>query len=103
MEIPENTVADLTRRLRRVEGQLRGIQQMLADDRDCRDIVTQMSAASAPINQISINGLRRRAENRPRRENQWSPAMSGSVGSFGVGVAMTAVDIGDSSVGLGAR
>lgn len=54
MEIPENTVADLTRRLRRVEGQLRGIQQMLADERDCRDIVTQMTAASKALDQAGF-------------------------------------------------
>jgi len=54
MEIPEATIADLTRRLRRVEGQIRGIQQMLADGRDCRDIVTQMSAASKAMDQASF-------------------------------------------------
>ncbi len=54
MEIPENTVADLTRRLRRVEGQIRGIQQMLAETRDCRDIVTQMSAASKALDQAGF-------------------------------------------------
>ena len=54
MEIPENTVADLTRRLRRVEGQLRGIQQMLVEERDCRDIVTQMSAASKALDQAGF-------------------------------------------------
>ena len=51
MELPEATVADLTHRLRRVEGQVRGIQQMLADGRDCRDIVTQMSAATKALEQ----------------------------------------------------
>lgn len=54
MEIPEATIADLTKRLRRVEGQIRGIQQMLADDRDCRDIVTQMSAASKALDQAGF-------------------------------------------------
>ncbi|GAC1545191.1 MAG: metal-sensitive transcriptional regulator [Acidimicrobiales bacterium] len=51
MELPDTTVADLTKRLRRVEGQVRGIQQMLADGRDCRDIVTQMSAATKALEQ----------------------------------------------------
>ncbi|GAC1376441.1 MAG: metal-sensitive transcriptional regulator [Acidimicrobiales bacterium] len=51
MELPEETVADLTRRLRRVEGQVRGIQQMLAQGRDCREIVTQMSAATKALEQ----------------------------------------------------
>ncbi|GAC1530421.1 MAG: metal-sensitive transcriptional regulator [Acidimicrobiales bacterium] len=54
MELPEETVADLTRRLRRVEGQVRGLQQMLADGRDCRDIVTQMSAATKALEQAGF-------------------------------------------------
>jgi DNA-binding FrmR family transcriptional regulator len=54
MEISENTIDDLTKRLRRVEGQIRGIQQMLADQRDCRDIVTQMSAASKALDQAGF-------------------------------------------------
>lgn len=54
MELPEETVADLTRRLRRVEGQVRGIQQMLADRRDCREIVTQMSAANRALEQAGF-------------------------------------------------
>jgi DNA-binding FrmR family transcriptional regulator len=54
MDIPEETIADLTRRLRRIEGQIRGIQQMLSDDRDCRDVVTQMSAASKALDQAGF-------------------------------------------------
>ena len=54
MDIPEETVGDLTRRLRRVEGQIRGVQQMLADGRDCRDIVTQLSAASKALDQAGF-------------------------------------------------
>lgn len=54
MELPAETVADLTRRLRRVEGQVRGLQQMLADGRDCRDIVTQMSAATKALEQAGF-------------------------------------------------
>ena len=54
MELPDETVADLTRRLRRVEGQIRGVQQMLADGRDCRDVVTQISAASKALDQTGF-------------------------------------------------
>ncbi len=54
MELPEETVADLHRRLRKVEGQIRGIQGMLADGRDCRDVVTQMSAASKAMDQAGF-------------------------------------------------
>jgi DNA-binding FrmR family transcriptional regulator len=49
MELPEETAADIRRRLRRVEGQVRGIQQMLDEHRDCRDVVTQISAASKAL------------------------------------------------------
>lgn len=54
MDLPDETMADLNRRLRRVEGQIRGIQQMLTDGRDCRDIVNQMSAASKALDQAGF-------------------------------------------------
>ena len=54
MDLPEETVADLQRRLRKVEGQVRGIQAMLADDRDCREVVTQVSAAGKALDQVGF-------------------------------------------------
>lgn len=49
MELPDDVVTDLLKRLRRVEGQVRGIQLMLQDERDCREIVTQISAANKAL------------------------------------------------------
>ena len=54
MELPEPTIDDLVQRLRRVEGQIRGIQQMLTDGRECRDVVTQISAASKALDQAGF-------------------------------------------------
>ncbi len=54
MKLPGETVDDLTRRLRRVEGQVRGLQQMLAEGRDCRDVVTQLSAANKALEQAGF-------------------------------------------------
>jgi DNA-binding FrmR family transcriptional regulator len=54
MQLPEETVDDLVKRLRRIEGQVRGIQQMLLDGRECRDIVTQLSAASKALDQAGF-------------------------------------------------
>lgn len=54
MDIPDETIADLTRRLRRVEGQVRGVQQMLAEGRDCGDVVTQISAATKALEQAGF-------------------------------------------------
>ena len=39
---------------RRAEGQVRGVQQMLADGRDCRDIVTQLSASIKALEQAGF-------------------------------------------------
>jgi DNA-binding FrmR family transcriptional regulator len=41
-------------RLRRIDGQVRGIQQMLVDGRECRDVVTQISAASKALDQTGF-------------------------------------------------
>jgi DNA-binding FrmR family transcriptional regulator len=54
VELPEETMTDLHRRLRKVEGQVRGIQAMLAENRDCRDVVTQMSAAGKALDQAGF-------------------------------------------------
>lgn len=54
MELPAETVDDLIKRLRRVEGQVRGIQQMLVEQRDCREIVTQLSAANKALEQTGF-------------------------------------------------
>lgn len=54
MELPTEIVDDLQKRLRRVEGQVRGIQQMLSSGRDCRDVVTQISAASRALEQTGF-------------------------------------------------
>jgi DNA-binding FrmR family transcriptional regulator len=54
MDLPEETVTDIVRRLRRVEGQVRGLQQMLADGRDCREVVTQLSAANKALEQAGF-------------------------------------------------
>jgi len=54
VQIPEETTDDLIRRLRRIEGQVRGIQAMLGDRRDCADVVTQIAAASKALEQVGF-------------------------------------------------
>ena len=44
-------------RLRRVEGQIRGIQKMVADDRYCIDVLTQVGAAKAALDSIALQLL----------------------------------------------
>ena len=57
MQLPEDTTADLLRRLARIEGQVRGVQAMLREGRECRDIVTQLSAAGKALDQVGFKML----------------------------------------------
>jgi DNA-binding FrmR family transcriptional regulator len=45
---------ELRARLRRIEGQVRGIQRMVEDDEYCIDILTQISAASSALKKVSV-------------------------------------------------
>ena len=49
----QETKRKLIQRLRRIEGQLRGLQGMLEEERDCRDIMQQLSAVSAAVKSTS--------------------------------------------------
>lgn len=44
--------------LRRIEGQVRGIAAMVADDRYCADIITQISAVRESLHAVGRNLLR---------------------------------------------
>jgi DNA-binding FrmR family transcriptional regulator len=54
MEIPDDVIADIRRRLHRVSGQLAGIERMLDDGRECKDVVTQISAANRALEQAGF-------------------------------------------------
>jgi DNA-binding FrmR family transcriptional regulator len=54
MEIPEDVIDDIRRRLHRVSGQLAGVERMLDDGRECKDVVTQISAATRALEQAGF-------------------------------------------------
>jgi DNA-binding FrmR family transcriptional regulator len=45
---------DLLKRLRRIEGQTRGIQGMVEDDRWCPDILQQIAAVRAALDKVAL-------------------------------------------------
>ena len=47
----------LTKRLNRIEGQLRGIGRMIAEDRYCIDVLTQVSAVQAALDALALQLL----------------------------------------------
>lgn len=43
---------ELLTRLKKVEGQIRGIQKMIADERECTDVIRQVVAASRALDKV---------------------------------------------------
>ncbi|MDH4279249.1 MAG: metal-sensitive transcriptional regulator [Acidimicrobiia bacterium] len=54
MKFPAETSDDVMNRLRRVEGQIRGIQRLVEEQAECRDIVTQLTAARAALDRVGF-------------------------------------------------
>lgn len=44
----------VNQRLARIEGQLRGVQKMINDDRDCKEVIQQLIAIRAAIQAASL-------------------------------------------------
>jgi DNA-binding FrmR family transcriptional regulator len=43
---------DILKRLRRIEGQVKGIHKMIEEDKNCVDVLTQVAAIRAAINKV---------------------------------------------------
>ena len=48
---------DYLKRLRRIEGQVRGLQRMIENDEYCIDILTQVSAATKALQSVAVGLL----------------------------------------------
>jgi CsoR family transcriptional regulator, copper-sensing transcriptional repressor len=51
------TKDQLNKRLRRIEGQVRGIEKMVDEDRYCIDVLTQISAVQAALDKVALGLL----------------------------------------------
>lgn len=54
MQIEPETVEQVTKRLRRAEGQIRGVIAMLESGRDCAEVVTQLAAVSKALDRAGF-------------------------------------------------
>jgi DNA-binding FrmR family transcriptional regulator len=52
-----STKDDLQKRLRRIEGQIRGLQRMIEEDVYCIDVLTQVSAATSALQSVALGLL----------------------------------------------
>ena len=52
----------LRKRLHRIEGQVRGVERMVEEDRYCIDVLTQIAAIQAALDKVALNLLAGHAE-----------------------------------------
>jgi DNA-binding FrmR family transcriptional regulator len=54
MRVDENATTSVIKRLRRAEGQIRGVIAMLEQGRDCAEVVTQLAAVSRALDRAGF-------------------------------------------------
>ncbi len=54
MRFPEEVNDDVLKRLRRLEGQIRGVQRLVDEGAECREIVHQLAAAKAALDRVGF-------------------------------------------------
>lgn len=54
MQVQPTELAAVVSRLRRVQGQIAGIVRMIEEGRDCKDVVTQLAAASKALDKAGF-------------------------------------------------
>ncbi len=54
---PPHDTDELISRLRRIEGQVRGIERMVEDDRYCIDVLTQIAAVKTALESVALKIL----------------------------------------------
>lgn len=54
MQLPDEVAGEVRTRLRRVAGQVQGVERMLEEGRDCKEIVAQISAATKALEQAGF-------------------------------------------------
>jgi DNA-binding FrmR family transcriptional regulator len=79
------TKDQLLARLKRIEGQIRGIEGMVEDDRYCIDILTQISAAQAALDKVALGLLDGHAHTcvigaRPSEQDERTEEMMAAIG-----------------------
>jgi len=55
MPIEDNAKKAILRRLRRVDGQVRGIIRMMEDDEDCQEVLNQVAAARSALDRVGAH------------------------------------------------
>lgn len=54
MRFPDEVSDEVLNRLRRAEGQLRGVQRLLEEGADCKAVITQLTAAQGALHRVGL-------------------------------------------------
>jgi DNA-binding FrmR family transcriptional regulator len=57
------SASEIVLRLKRIEGQIRGVQRMVEEGRDCGDILTQLLAVRSSIDQVALQVINDQIDN----------------------------------------
>ncbi|HEV2357391.1 MAG TPA: metal-sensing transcriptional repressor [bacterium] len=79
LRLEKDTEAAIQARLRRVEGQVAGLQRMLAQGRDCTEIAQQVAAARAALDRVAIDLIAAGLEQCVRMEADGKPQAAGAL------------------------
>ncbi|MDQ7790711.1 MAG: transcriptional regulator [Desulforudis sp.] len=78
--------SELLSRLKKIEGQVRGVQKMIQDGRSCGDIVIQLGAIKAAVNRVGITvlgcHLAEKIENDLREDNDVNESLADFITIF---------------------
>lgn len=79
LRIGEEVTAALVARLRRIEGQVRGLQRMLETGRDCTEVAQQVAATRAALDRVAMDLIAAGLEQCIRMELEGKPQAQGSL------------------------
>ena len=57
MKVDSEELADVTRRLRRAQGQIGGVIRMIEDGQECSEVVTQLAAAARALDRAGFKSI----------------------------------------------
>ncbi len=79
LKVGQEVTEALVARLRRIEGQVRGLQRMLEEGRDCAEVAQQLAATRAALDRVAMDLLAAGLEQCVRLEVEGKPHAQGAL------------------------
>ncbi len=79
LKVSQEVTEVLVARLRRIEGQVRGLQRMLEEGRDCAEVAQQLAATRAALDRVAMDLVAAGLEQCVRLEVEGKPHAQGAL------------------------